>query len=118
VGQIDLFGLIQNDCEKAEGKGDHKSDPTFWKKRDRFKNPDERILNFPGTGDSRKEDCITENKTQAPACEDSQTKPILANGKPRESRNSGPWCEESLKKEESKKKDRPNPKVTEKLSER
>jgi hypothetical protein len=42
----------------------------------------------------------------------------LTHGKPRESRNPGTRCEEGLKKEETKEKDRPNAKITKKLPER
>lgn len=50
VGQADLFGLIQNEREKPEGKRDHESDPASREKRDRLKEPDERIPKLTGAG--------------------------------------------------------------------
>jgi hypothetical protein len=75
-------------------------------------------LNFAGTGDCRKEDRITEDNRQAPAGKTSEADPILAYGELWEKRESRSWSEKSLKKEERKEKDRPDPEVTEKLLER
>jgi len=55
---------------------------------------------------------------ETPTGETSQSKSIVAYRKPWESRSPRSWSEGSLKKEESRKKDRPDPKITKKLSER
>jgi hypothetical protein len=75
-------------------------------------------LDFARTGDCRKEDRITEDNGQAPAGKTSEADPILAHGEPWKKREPGSWSEKSLKKEESKEKDRPDPEVTEKLLKR
>ena len=58
-----------------------------WKKRKGFQEPDERVLNFTGTGHSRKEDCITEDKGQTPAGKTSE-------------RESHPGSQEAMGKQE------------------
>jgi hypothetical protein len=75
-------------------------------------------LNLARTGDCRKEDCVTEDNGQAPAGQTSEADPILADGEPGKKRESRSWSEKSLKKEESKEENHPDPQVTEKLLER
>jgi hypothetical protein len=75
-------------------------------------------LNFAGTGYRRKEDCVAQNNGQTPARKTAEADPILANGEPKEKREWQSRSEKSLKKEESKEKDPPNPKVAEKFPER
>jgi hypothetical protein len=118
VSQTNLFSLIQDDGEEMDRQRDHESDPTCWKKRKRFQEPDKHILNFSGTGDRREEHGIAKNEAKAPACERSQTEPILAYRKPWQEGYPEPWSEESLKKEEGEEKNHPNPEVPEKLPKR
>jgi hypothetical protein len=88
------------------------------KKRKRLQEPNERVLNIARTGDCRKEDRVTEDNSQAPASNTSEANPILAHGELREERESRSWSEKSLKKEECKEKNPPDPEVLEKLLER
>ena len=75
-------------------------------------------MNFARTGDGRKEDCITEDKRQAPAGKTSEADPILTHGELWKKRELRSWSEKSLEEEESKEKDHPDPEVTEELLER
>jgi len=118
VSQMDLFSLIQNSREEADGEGDHESHPAPMTKRKGFEEPDECVLNFAGAGDRSKEDCITEDQGQAPAAQTSQADSLLAYGEPRKKSERQSWSEKSLKKKENKEKGRPQPKVTEELPER
>ena len=118
VGEADLFGLIQNDREEADGEGDHESDPASVKKRKRSQEPDDGVLKFAGAGYRGKEDGITEDEGQSPAGKTSQAEPVPGDGQPRKERHALSRSEKSLKKKKSKKKNRPDPKVTKKLPDR
>jgi hypothetical protein len=118
MGQVDLFNLIHNEREEAQGEGDHQSDSAFRNKWNRPEKPDDGILKVTGTGHGREKNCKTENQPESPAGECSQPQSLHTYRKPWDGRKPGALSEEGLEEKEHAQEDHPDLKIMEKLPER